>query len=104
MGFPSDSVVKNLTVNARDGRYRFDPWAGKIPWSRKLQPFPVFLPVKFQEQRCLAGYSPWGLQESDTTEPLGTHTHSHTLTNTLTHLHTHTHTHTAYVSYGDIGT
>ena len=68
MGFPSDSVVKNLTVNARDGRYRFDPWAGKIPWSRKLQPFPVFLPVKFQEQRCLAGYSPWGLQESEKTE------------------------------------
>ena len=68
MSFPSDSVVKHLTVNARAGRYRFNPWAGKIPWSRKLQPISVFLPMKFQEQRRLVGYSPWGLQESDTTE------------------------------------
>ena len=28
-------------------RHRFDPWAGKIPWSRKWQPSPVFLPGKF---------------------------------------------------------
>ena len=68
MGFPSDSVIKNLIVNARDRRYRFDPWAGKIPWSRKLHSTPVFLPVKFQEQRSLAGYSPWGLQKSEMTE------------------------------------
>ena len=26
-------------------------------------------------QRRLAGYSPWGHKESDTTEPLSTHTH-----------------------------
>ena len=25
-------------------RPRFDPWAGKIPWRRKWQPTPVFLP------------------------------------------------------------
>jgi len=24
----------------------FDLWAGKIPWRRKWQPTPVFLPVK----------------------------------------------------------
>ena len=29
---------------------------------------PVFLPGKFHGQRHLAGYSPWGCQESDTTE------------------------------------
>ena len=23
---------------------RFDPWVGKIPWRRKWQPTPVFLP------------------------------------------------------------
>ena len=36
----------------------------------KWQPTPVFLPGKYQGQRSLAGYSPWGCKESDTTEPL----------------------------------
>ena len=39
-------------------RYRFDPWVGKIPWSRKWQPTPVFLLGKLHGQRSLAGYSP----------------------------------------------
>ena len=52
----------------------FSPWVRKIPWRRKWQPTPVFLPEKSQEQRSLAGYSPWGLKESDMTEGL-THTH-----------------------------
>ena len=26
------------------GRCGFNPWAGKIPWRRKWQPTPVFLP------------------------------------------------------------
>ena len=46
----------------------FSPWVGKIPWSRKWQPTPVFLPGKFHGQKSLAGYSPWGRRESDTTE------------------------------------
>ena len=33
---------------------------GKIPWRRKLQPTPVFLPRKSHGQRSLASYSPWG--------------------------------------------
>ena len=61
----------------RRKRFRFNPWVGKIPWSRKWQPTPVFLPRKFQGQRNLAGYSPWGHRESDMTEH--THTHTHTL-------------------------
>ena len=44
-------------------RYRFDPWVGKIPWKRKWQPTPVFLPGEFHEQRSLADYSPWGCKE-----------------------------------------
>ena len=48
-------------------RRRFDPWVGKIPWSRKQQPTPVFLPEKSHRQRSLAGYSPWDHKESDTT-------------------------------------
>ena len=41
-------------------RPRFDPWIGKIPWRRKWQPTPVFLPRESQGQRGLAGYSSWG--------------------------------------------
>ena len=41
---------------------------GKIPWRRKWQPTPVFLPGEFHGQRSLAGYSPWGHKELDTTE------------------------------------
>ena len=50
----------------------FDPWVRKIPWRRKWQPTPVFLPGESHGQRSLAGYSPWGRKESDTTEPLST--------------------------------
>ena len=46
----------------------FDPWVRKIPWRREWQFPPVFLPGKSHGQRSLAGYSPWGLEESDTTE------------------------------------
>ena len=46
----------------------FDPWVGKIPWRRKWQSTPVFLPGESHGQRSLAGYSPWGRKESDTTE------------------------------------
>ena len=49
-------------------RRKFDPWIGKIPWSRKWQPTPVFLPGKSHQNRSLVGYSPWGHKESDMTE------------------------------------
>ena len=51
----------------------FAPWVGKIPWRRKWQPTPVFLPGESHGQRSLAGYSPWGHKESDTTEQLHFH-------------------------------
>ena len=38
----------------------FYPWIGKIPWRRKWQSTPVFLPGESHGQRSLAGYSPWG--------------------------------------------
>ena len=46
----------------------FDPWVGKIPWRRALQPRPVFLPGESHGQRSLVGYSPEGHKELDTTE------------------------------------
>ena len=41
---------------------------GNILWRRKWQPAPIFLPGKFHGQRSLAGYSPWGHKEADTTD------------------------------------
>ena len=51
-------------------RGRFDPSIGKIPWRRKWQPTPVFLPGKPHGQRGLAGYSPRGCKESGMIEGL----------------------------------
>ena len=45
------------------------PGSGRSP-RRKWQPTPVFLPGESHGQRSLAGYSPWGHKESDTTEQL----------------------------------
>ena len=49
---------------------RFNPWVEKIPWRRKWQPTPVFLPGEPHGWRSLVGYSPWGCKESDRTEQL----------------------------------
>ena len=62
-------LVKNLPASGRPG---FDPWIEKIPWRRAWQPTPVSLPRELHGQRSLAGYSPWGRKESDTTEQLST--------------------------------
>ena len=48
-------MVKNLPANTGDARD--NPRVRKIPWSRKWQPTPVFLPGKFHGQRSLADYS-----------------------------------------------
>ena len=66
---PGGASGKEPTCQSR--RYKrcgFNPWVGKIPWRRAWQPTPIFLPGKSHEQRILAGYSPWGCTESDTTE------------------------------------
>ena len=56
-------VVKTLRANAGDIRD-----AGSIPWRRKQQPTPVFLPGESHGQWSLAGCSPWGCKESDMNE------------------------------------
>ena len=67
------TVSKCLSVirwqwDGEGAKYRpgFDPWVGKIPWRRAWQPTLVFLLGESHGQRSLAGYSPWGLKESDT--------------------------------------
>ena len=64
-GFPSGSDGKESACNAGD--QGLIPGWGKIPWRRKWQPTPVFLPGK-EQATVLAGYSPWGHKELDTTE------------------------------------
>ena len=44
------------------------PGLRRFPWRRPWQRTPVFLPRESHGQRNLAGYSPWGRKESDTTE------------------------------------
>ena len=60
----------HLPVQEMQEPHGFNPWVGKISWSRKWEPTPVFLPEKSHGQRSLVGYSSWGLKESDTTEQL----------------------------------
>ena len=62
-GLPRWFTGKESTCQCR--RHGFNPWIRKIPWKRKWQPTPVFLPRRFHEQRSLAGYSPWGHKELD---------------------------------------
>ena len=64
----------------------------KIPWCRKWQQTPVFLPGKSHGQRRLVGYSLWGWKELYTIVWLSTCVRAHT--------HTHTHTHTTLVACG----
>ena len=52
----------------RYSRFRLDPWVRKIPWRKKWQPAPVFLPGKLHGQRSLLGYCPWGCKGLDTNE------------------------------------
>ena len=58
-------MVKNLPADTGDTRCEFDPWVRKIPWRRKWQPAPIFLPRKSHGQRSLVGYSP-GVMKSQT--------------------------------------
>ena len=65
-------IIKNLPPMRETG---LDPWVRKIPWRRKWQPTPVFLPGDSHGGRSLAGHSPRGREEWDTTGRL-TLTHS----------------------------
>ena len=56
---------KESTCQCR--RCGFEPRVKKIPWRRKWQPIPVFLPEKPYRLRSLAGYSPWVSKDSDMT-------------------------------------
>ena len=61
-------VVEPTCLCRRCKRQRFDPWVGKMPWSKKWQPSPVLLLEERHGQRSLVGYSSLSCKQSDTTE------------------------------------
>ena len=77
MCFPHSSVVKNLPAVQEA---QVQSLGGKIPWRRKWQVTPVFLPGKSHGKRNVLGYSSGGHKESNTTEVTAhvcTYTHTH---------------------------
>ena len=67
--FPGGSSGKQSACQCRrHNRLGFVLWVRKIPWSRKWQHTPGFLPQKLQGQRSLVGHRPWGHKESDISE------------------------------------
>ena len=61
-------IVICISLISNDGEHLFiaslaiyiSPWVKRIPWRRKWQPTPVFLPGKSHGWKSLAGYSSWG--------------------------------------------
>ena len=61
VGFPGGTSGKEPTCQfRRQNKCGFDPWFGKIPWRKKWEPTPVFLPGESHGPRSMVGYSPWG--------------------------------------------
>ena len=71
LSFPGGSDGKASAYNAGD--LGLIPGSGRSPGWRKCQPTPVCLPGKSHGWSSLAGYSPWGLKESEMTELLHFH-------------------------------
>ena len=61
LSFPGGASGKEPVCQCRRfKRCGFDPGVWKIPWRRKWQPNPIFLPGESHRQRSLMSYSPWG--------------------------------------------
>ena len=74
INFPDGASDKELTCQCRKHkRSRFNPWVGKIPWGRKWQPTPVFLPGELHGQRSLAGYIVHGVTKRHDWSDLALH-------------------------------
>ena len=58
-------MVKNLSAMQET---QVEALSQEDALEKGMQPTPVFLPGEFHGQRHLAGYSPWGSEESDATE------------------------------------
>ena len=73
MDFPGGSVVKNLPTNAGDPKDMASiPGSGRSPGVGNGNPLQYSCLKNPHGQRNLAGDSPWGCKELDTTEQLST--------------------------------
>ena len=61
-------VLKNLPANAGDIEMWVRSLGQEDPLEEGMASTPVFLPRESHGQRSLAGHSPWGRRELDTTE------------------------------------
>jgi len=69
VGFPGDSVEKNLPVNAgATGDAVSIPGSRRAPGRRNSNPLQYSCLDNPHRQRNLVGYSSWDCNESDTTE------------------------------------
>ena len=75
--FPSPGYLPDPGIEPRSPALQADALTSEPPtcnsvslWRRQWHPTPVLLPGKSHGQRSLVGYSPWGREESDTTERL----------------------------------
>ena len=66
VGFPGSSEGIESACNVGD--LGSIPGLERSPWRREWLPIPVFWPGEFHGQRSVAGYSPWGCKQLDTTE------------------------------------
>ena len=73
MDFPSGSDGKESACNAGD--LGLIPGLGRFPGGGHDNPLRYSSLENPHGQRSLAGYSPWGHKQSDTTEQLSMHTH-----------------------------
>ena len=81
LDFQVSQMVKNLPAMRET---QVQCLGRKEPWGREWLPIPVFLPGGSYGQRSLAGYSPWGHKELDTTEVKLIHTNTGVLLEWLT--------------------
>ena len=58
-GMAASLVAQTVKKPPAMRRLRFDPWFGRIPWRRKWQFTPVFLPGKSHGQKSLESYRSW---------------------------------------------
>ena len=73
MSFPGGARGKESAYQCRRHKTHGFNLGFQIPWHRKWQPTPGFLPGKSHGQRSLVSYNPWGHKESDMTKQLSTY-------------------------------
>ena len=66
LGLDTDTRLSGERICLQWRRPEFDSWRRKIPWRRKWQPIPIFLPEKSHGRRSLMGYSPWNSPSQNT--------------------------------------